>query len=148
MRRRKRISVINWTEIITALLGIILTGLVIPLAKAGFDYLVNKLKDERLQAAMLEASDMVYAAVGQVNQVFVDQLKAAGEFSPDKAAEAAKMALRITLESLSERAQRTLIENKGNITDYLTTKIEAAVRMQWEDIKPHPPDCDDIGVTD
>ena len=60
----------------------------------------------------------------------VDSLKASGSFDEDAQEKAFSMALSALLSSLSQSAKDYISENYGDITDYLTTKIEAEVKSQ------------------
>lgn len=69
-------------------------------------------------------------AVAMVSQTYVDALKAAGAFDKAAQEEALSRALAACLASLSASAQQYIEETYGDITAYLTTKIEAEVRAQ------------------
>lgn len=69
-------------------------------------------------------------AVAMVSQTYVDSLKASGSFDEAAQKQALSMALAACLASLSQSAQDYISENYGDITDYLTTKIEAEVKNQ------------------
>ena len=70
----------------------------------------------------------VETVVNYVSQTFVDTLKNKGEFTPEEQAAALKMALEKTEEMLSEEAKEFIMANYGDITEWLTTIIEATVK--------------------
>ena len=69
-------------------------------------------------------------AVAMVSQTYVDALKAAGTFDKTAQKEALSRALAACMASLSASAQQYIEETYGDVTAYLTTKIEAEVRAQ------------------
>jgi biopolymer transport protein ExbB/TolQ len=70
----------------------------------------------------------VETVVNYVSQTFVDTLKNKGEFTPEEQAAALKMALEKTEEMLTEEAKEFIMANYGDITEWLTTIIEATVK--------------------
>lgn len=70
----------------------------------------------------------VETVVNYVSQTFVDALKNRNEFTPEEQAAALKMALEKTEEMLSEEAKEFIMANYGDITEWLTTVIEATIK--------------------
>lgn len=87
--------------------------------------------DVKAQGYITEIADAVSAAVAATSQTYVDALKQAGKFDLEAQKEAAQKALTACLASISPAAQ-AFIEAlyDGDLTEYLTTKIEAEVRRQ------------------
>lgn len=97
-----------------------------------------KLADAKRAEADLTKADLIAAeiadatgdAVRMTFQTYVDSLKASGSFDEDAQEKAFSMALSALLSSLSQSAKDYISDNYGDITDYLTTKIEAEVKSQ------------------
>lgn len=84
----------------------------------------------KAQGYIKEITDAISDAVAATSQTYVDALKQAGTFTKEAQAEAAKKALTSCLASISPAAQEFVKEAYGDITEYLTNKIEAEVRKQ------------------
>lgn len=70
------------------------------------------------------------AAVSAVSQTYVDELKKAGSFDAEAQKQALAMALAACIKAISPAAKAFIEETYGDLTEYLTTYIEAAVRRQ------------------
>ena len=78
---------------------------------------------------ILEAiQQTVETVVNYVSQTFVDTLKNKGEFTQEEQEAALKMALEKTEEMLTEEAKEFIMANYGDLTEWLTTIIEATVK--------------------
>lgn len=86
--------------------------------------------DVKAQGYITEIADAVSAAVAATSQTYVDALKQAGKFDLEAQKEAAQKALTACLASISPAAQAFIEALYGDLTEYLTTKIEAEVRRQ------------------
>ena len=89
--------------------------------------------DVKAQGYITEIADAVSAAVAATSQTYVDALKQAGKFDLEAQKEAAQKALTACLASISPAAQAFIEALYGDLTEYLTTKIEedcAPVRYQ------------------
>lgn len=84
----------------------------------------------RHRGYITEIADAVSAAVAATSQTYVDALKQAGKFDLEAQKEAAQKALTACLASISPAAQAFIEALYGDLTEYLTTKIEAEVRRQ------------------
>lgn len=65
-----------------------------------------------------------------VSQTYVDELKKAGSFDAEAQKQALAMALAACIKAISPAAKAFIEETYGDLTEYLTTYIEAAVRRQ------------------
>ena len=100
--------------------------------------LINKAKenavadtdDIKKQSYITEIADAISSAVAATSQTYVDALKQAGKFTKEAQQEAAQKALAACISSISPAAQNFIETAYGDITDYLTNKIEAEVRKQ------------------
>ena len=69
-------------------------------------------------------------AVACVSQTYVDELKELGKFDEEAQKIAVTKALAACMASLSESAKDFITNNYGDISAYLTRRIEAQVRLQ------------------
>lgn len=72
---------------------------------------------------------LVLDSVNYVSQTFVDTLKKSGDFNGENQKIALTMALDNIKESLSEEAKEFIMSNYGDITSWLTTKIESTIKL-------------------
>lgn len=113
-------------------LELILRTILLPLILYGATLLRNYIK-ARIQSAEIQgtldlAISAVEAAVGAVGQTFVDELKAAGEFTPAKAQEAFDLAKEKALDILGDAGIEMLIKVTGDAEKWIDAKIEELVR--------------------
>lgn len=92
--------------------------------------LVEKSKSEITDKILIEISDCAQSAVLYVSQTYVDTLKAAGTFDDAAQKKALAMALAALTGSLTQSAKDFIVENFGDLTTYLTGRIEAEVKRQ------------------
>ncbi len=79
---------------------------------------------------LAEVTDAVSTAVAYVSQTYVDTLKKDGVFDIDAQKEALSRAYIKTANLLSQSARDALRKVHGNLSAYLTSRIEAEVRAQ------------------
>ena len=77
-----------------------------------------------------EIGRAISEAVEATSQTYVDSLKQADKFTPEAQREAAEKALAACIANISPAAQFFIESVYGDITEYLTTRIEAEVRRQ------------------
>lgn len=83
-----------------------------------------------LKNVIEEVTGIVDIAVSAVSQTYVDELKKAGSFDAEAQKQALAMALAACIKAISPSAKAFIEETYGDLTEYLTTYIEAAVRKQ------------------
>ena len=83
-----------------------------------------------MQGYLNEAAQAISEAVEATSQTYVDSLKQADKFTPEAQREAAEKALAACIANISPAAQFFIESVYGDITEYLTTRIEAEVRRQ------------------
>ena len=83
-----------------------------------------------LKDVIEEVTGIVDIAVSAVSQTYVDELKKAGSFDTEAQKQALAMALAACIKAISPAAKAFIEETYGDLTEYLTTYIEAAVRRQ------------------
>ena len=77
-----------------------------------------------------EIAGAITDAVSSTSQTYVDALKKAGTFDLEAQKEAARKALAAALAAISPAAQEFIEQMYGDISEYLSTRIEAEVRKQ------------------
>ncbi len=90
----------------------------------------TKTDSAKQQGYIKEIADAIADAVSATSQTYVDALKNSGEFTLEAQKKAAEKALTACLASISPAAQEFVKSVYGDLTEYLTTKIEAEVRNQ------------------
>lgn len=127
-------------ETIMQLLMAVMTA-AIPVLTAFLVKYINQKKDElsaqtdstKWQWYIDEIADAITAAVSATSQTYVDALKSAGKFDLAAQKEAAQKALASALAAISPAAKAFIEQMYGDVTEYLTTRIEAEVRKQKQD---------------
>lgn len=77
-----------------------------------------------------EVTGIVSIAVSAVSQTYVDELKKAGSFDAEAQKQALAMALAACIKAISPATKAFIEETYGDLTEYLTTYIEAEARKQ------------------
>ncbi len=119
---------VNLTEILIAIIGIVFTGIVIPLVRIAFIWLKEKTKNEALKSAIDEAKTVADSAVATIQAALVDGLKEKskdGKLSAEEARDAMNKAIELCLDDLSERTKITIIRNTESIGTFLANLLEA-----------------------
>ena len=83
-----------------------------------------------LKDVIEEVTGIVSIAVSAVSQTYVDELKKAGSFDAEAQKQALAMALAACIKAISPATKAFIEETYGDLTEYLTTYIEAEVRKQ------------------
>lgn len=118
---------IDWTSIIIALLENVVPLLITALGAVIFNYLKSKgAKEESLKLAQ-EAYTIFNKCVLNVNQTFVDTLKADGLFDEEAQAEAREMAKEMFMEMISAEMKLALDALYGSVDKWIETVREADV---------------------
>lgn len=99
------------------------------LIKAGTDYILEKIKDIRIQKYVRMASESVIVAVNSTNQQFVDALKQGGEFSEECYKEAFEKTKEVAKQLISDEAEKIIGEAYKDFDAWLENLIYAQVRM-------------------
>ena len=117
------------------LLSLVLIGIIPVLAVKIVNFINTKIalgkekaRTENEKRILESIEKTVETVVLYVSQTFVDTLKASGKFTEKEQTIAFKMALEKTQEMLTEEAKEFIMVNYGDITAWLTTLIEAAVK--------------------
>ena len=118
---------VDWTAVIIAFLENVVPVLLTALGAVVFKYLKSKgAKDELLKLAQ-EAYTIFNKCVLNVNQTFVDALKAEGLFDADAQAKAREMAREMFMEMISAEMKLALETLYGSADKWIETVREADV---------------------
>lgn len=118
---------VDWTAVIIAFLENVVPVLLTALGAVIFKYLKSKgAKDELLKLAQ-EAYTIFNKCVLNVNQTFVDALKAEGLFDADAQAKAREMAKEMFMEMISAEMKLALETLYGSADKWIETVREADV---------------------
>ena len=90
-------------------------------------WLNNKIKDEKGQALIGQAVDIVLNAVRSVFQTYVESLKNSGNFTNEAQKIAFNLAKSLVLKQLSEDAKNYISENYGDLEEWIRNQIEASI---------------------
>ena len=92
--------------------------------------LVNtKIKNEKGQALIKKATDIVLNAVRCVFQSYVEALKKSGGFDQKAQIYAFNLAKDIALKQLGDDAKNYIAQNYGDLEEWLKTEIEASINL-------------------
>jgi predicted PurR-regulated permease PerM len=119
-------------EIVITIIGAIVTAIILPLialgGKALINYINNKIKDEKLKAALTQAVELAEKSVDMIAQTYVDDLKKKGEFTANTQTAALNYALDNAKKLLAPEVTALIAANVGNLDDYLKTAMEAYIK--------------------
>ena len=127
----------NWTQIIADLYTVVLFPLILLGGAALIAFLSAKIAESKAKTnnetakKYLDMLDVTISnAVLATTQTYVESLKKQGKFD----AEAQKVAFQQTYDAimavLTEESRKYITEAVGDLTTYVTTKIEAQVKLQ------------------
>ena len=119
---------IDWTQIIIALVGLAFTAVIIPLVKAAFTWLKGKTENEALKAAIDEAQTVANTVVTSLQQTVVDGLKAKsadGKLTAEDAASVAETAAQQFFDDISDKSLELLESHTMDIEAYIKRVIES-----------------------
>lgn len=122
----------DWTEIVKTIISLVLTGIVIPLVHAGFQYLASRAKSEKLSTAIFAVNNIVKDAVLAVDQTFVQELKEQGTFTAENAKQAMELAIQYAMNNMTKDVKNALVDNEEDIRQYLTIAIESYINKKGD----------------
>lgn len=117
-------------NLIITIFEAVITVTVPIVAGAVVTYLKKKNITAETQAYITEVTEAVITAVTATSQMYVDRLKKEGSFDAEAQAKAKANAINTALDMISDAAQQYIVNNYGNIKDYLANKVEETVRKQ------------------
>lgn len=115
-------------EILIPALAAIVTGLTSWAVAAFVKWLNSKIKNEAVKTALENTQGIITAAVSEVSQIFVDELKKTGKFDEAAKKEAYEMALSRVRAQLTEEAAELIKTVYVDIDAWLQMQIEKTVR--------------------
>ena len=120
-------------EIVINILSIIVTAVILPLISfAGtklIEFLNSKIKNNQAKELLVQATTIVTNAVRSVFQTYVDSLKASGSFAAHAQTVALTKARDIALEQMSDDVKNYIVNNYGDLNNWLTTQIESTINL-------------------
>ena len=120
-------------DILLNILSVVVTSIILPLITyAGarlITYLNSKIKDTNARILLTTATDIVINAVRSVFQTYVDSLKASGSFDAHAQTVALTKARDIALEQMSDDVKNYIVNNYGDLNNWLTTQIESTINL-------------------
>ena len=113
---------------IVPLLGL-LTAYIIKFINAKSGEIQNKVDNDTADKYIAMLGDTISACFIATNQTYVEALKNKNAFTQEAQAEAFKKTYDAVMSVLSEDAKKYLVAVYGDLTAYITTKIEAEVKL-------------------
>lgn len=113
---------------IIPLLGI-LTAYFVKFINIKSSEIQNKVKNDNADKYIAMVADTVSACVIATNQTYVETLKKQNAFTAEAQKEAFKLTYDAVMAILTDEAKTYLTEIYGDMSAYITTKIEAEVNM-------------------
>lgn len=119
---------LDLTQIVIAIIGLVFTGVLIPLSKAGFEWLKNKTQNEAIKAALNEAEIIAENVVMSLQQTVVDGLKeksADGKLTTEEIRDVAEIAFDMFISDISSKSLEVIENNADDISTYIANLIES-----------------------
>lgn len=120
-------------EVLINIISVLVTAVILPLISfAGtklISWLNTKVKDENAKMQLTVATNIVTNAVLTVFQTYVDSLKTSGTFDSQAQVVALTKAKDIALSQMTKDVQDYIAKNYGDIDTWLTTQIEATIKL-------------------
>ncbi|MBU1094535.1 MAG: hypothetical protein KKH01_08740 [Firmicutes bacterium] len=120
-------------EIVTSIIGIIVTTVVLPLVTLGgtklIQYLTSKIKDDHARRILSSITSSVERAVRVVFQTYVESLKKSGTFDREAQKTALVLAKQEVTRELSIEAKEFIINNYGDLNKFISNQIEATINI-------------------
>ena len=116
-----------WLEPVLMAVGVGLAGLIALLFAKLNSWLSAKIKDVKIQNALLAVSEVVQNSVLAVQQTFVDQLKKDGKFDKEAQAKALQEALRLSMSNISAELREQVEVLYPDFEQWIKTMIESVI---------------------
>ena len=120
-------------QIFINILAAVVTCIILPLISfLGVkltEWLNTKIKNEKGQALIKKATDIVLNAVRCVFQSYVEALKKSGGFDQKAQIYAFNLAKDIALKQLGDDAKNYIAQYYGDLEEWLKTEIEASINL-------------------
>lgn len=112
-------------DIIIDIIATALAAAVLALIRSGIAWISARTKSEKIQLALREFRTVLEDGIGYVEQTVVRLAKADGRWNSDTQKEALGACIEYIQNNLTQTAYELLTEDKENIEDWLTAKIES-----------------------
>lgn len=116
-----------WLEPVLMAVGVGLAGLIAILFAKLNSWLSAKIKDVKIQNALLAVSEVVQNSVLAVQQTFVNQLKKDGKFDKEAQAKALQEALRLSMSNISAELREQVEVLYPDFEQWIKTLIESII---------------------
>jgi hypothetical protein len=123
---------VNLTEILIAIIGIIFTGVLIPLVRVAFKWLREKTTNEGLLTAITEAEKVADYVVAGIKASVVDGLKEKngdGKLTADEARQVMDTAIYLFGRDLSQRSLDVIEANTESTAKFIANLIESRLAV-------------------
>lgn len=117
----------EWQNILYSALGMIITGLVSWGVERLIAFLNTKIKNIKALTYLTDAISIVTNSVKSTYQTYVQSLKDKDVFTEEAQKTALIKALNQAQSQMSEELKKYITNNFGNLTDWITTQIEASL---------------------
>ena len=114
-------------EVLLPVIGVALTSLVSWGVSLLISWMNSKIKDETLARHATATTQIVSDAVMNVFQTYVESLKTAGKFDEAAQQVAKEKAMAIIETQLTDELRQYIINNFGDIKEWLSNKIESTI---------------------
>ena len=117
----------TWNEVILYIIETFIKLIVVAAIPYGFKQLKNIVKNETANKYLDRFEQLIKDAVDQVQQTYVDNLKAENLFDKDAQKKAFEMVKANVLNMMNDRMKDIVVEAVGDFDGYMMNKIEAEV---------------------
>ena len=121
---------LTWNDVVLNIINTAFRIVVTIAIPWGFSLLRAKLKNDTQIRYLNKLEEIIRDAVAQVQQTYVDNLKADGVFDVEAQTNAFNMAKDAVMKMVSDRMKEVVTEVVGDFEEYLNNKIEAEVHYE------------------
>lgn len=120
-------NLMSWNEVIQYVIGVLLRLLIACVIPYGFKLLKEKWHNDMVNKYLDKAEQFIKDAVDQVQQTYVNDLKAEDLFDKEAQIDAFNMVKTNVINMMNERMQDVVFEAVGDFDTFIRNKIEAEV---------------------
>ena len=121
------VNLMGWNEILMYIIETVLKLVVAVAIPYGFKLIRDKLKNDTQIKYLNKFEQLVKDAVNQVQQTYVENMKAENMFDEDAQKEALAMVKSNVLNMMNDRMQEIVIDAVGDFDEYMRNMIESEV---------------------
>ena len=122
----------NIQDIIIDIIATALAVAALALIRSGIAWISAKTKSEKIQLALQEFQSVLEDGIGYVEQTFVRLAKEGGTWNATTQKEALQTCVDYIQNNLTQKACELLTEDKEDIEDWITAKIESYISYSKE----------------